>query len=106
MSRIAVITDTLLNAVTATGAGKIAYPDMRKRSYQAKLANTTTPTATVKIYGANISGDTVGVLLGTITLSGALDSDGFTTDAPWTHTWANCTAISGTSAAATCVMGA
>lgn len=91
---------TLLDAVESTGAGAgVRVPPVAKREFQAYLANTTTPTATVVVEGS--MDDVHWVVLTTITLSGADDTDGVTGDNAWIFLRGNVTAISGTSAAVT-----
>ena len=97
---------TLLNAVTVaptTGAamGAVQSPS---RTFQASVTGTGAVTATVTISGSN---DGVNwVPLGTITLSGtAAATDGFVSQAVWLNIQAALTAISGTGAACTAVMG-
>jgi len=93
--------NVLLNAVTTTATGSALHLKGKSRVFQATLSNTTTPTATVVVEGSIDSDATTWVTLGTITLSGALDSDGFGSEAPWPYVRGRVTAISGTSAAVT-----
>lgn len=72
-------------------------------TYQATLSNTTTPTATVLIEVSNDNKQWI--LMGTITLSGAEDTDGFAATASWKHSRARVSAISGTDATVTVTMG-
>ena len=72
-------------------------------TFQAVLSNTTTPAATVDIEVSNDKINWVG--MGTITLSGAADTDGFASSASWKYVRPNVTAISGTNAAVTVTMG-
>lgn len=97
---------TLLNGVTATGAGAVAalprgsFP----RVISAKVVGTGAVSATVLIYGRAGSGGTN--LLMTFTLSGTTsDNDGAALEAPWPEIWADVTAISGTGAAVTVTTG-
>lgn len=100
--------DTLLSAVTTTGAGA-AVPRVRaERVVHAAVTGTGAVAATVEVYGAidPPTDETDCVLLGTITLSGTdKDVDGFGMDAPWGYLLAKVTAISGTGAAVTCKTG-
>lgn len=95
---------TLLSAVTATGAGTSVRAKFGQKTFQAYLSSTTTPSATIAVEGSN--NNIHWVTLGTITLSTSGGTDGFATDAPWSFIRGNVTAISGTSAAATLLMGA
>lgn len=100
---------TLLNGVTATGAGGSFEIDRRikesaKATYQATVTGTGAVSATVKVQVSN--DDSNWIDLGTITLSGTTsDTDGFSSDAPWAYRRGNVTAISGTGAAVTLAMG-
>ena len=77
----------------------------RDGTMQATVSGTGTVTATVAIEVSN--DNTNFVTLGTITLSGTTSAtDGFAFNAPWVYIQSNCTAISGTSAALSVVMGA
>lgn len=96
---------TLLNAVTTTGAGTGVGPSVSlNRTFQATVSGTGTVTATVNI---EVSNDNTNYLtLGTITLSGTTSaSDGFASQAVWTYVRGNVTAISGTGATVTSLMG-
>ena len=77
-------------------------------TFEATLSNTTTPTATVEIHGSNSNTTTpgAGTLLGTITLSGALDVASLSKDsAAYKYKCIKLTYISGTSASVTVTMG-
>ena len=95
---------TLLNAVTATGAGASVQSRSKNRTFQATVAGTGAVSATVKV---QVSNDNVNWIdLGTITLSGTTSAtDGFASNAPWAYVRGNVTAISGTGAAVTLAMG-
>lgn len=97
---------TLLNAVTATGAGTSVLKTSTKSTFQG-LGTTSSGTgsATIKVQVSN--NDTDWIDLGTITLSltTTSSSDGFTSEAPWRHVRGNVTAISGTGASVTLLMG-
>lgn len=86
-------TITLLDAAEATGAGNAFGLKGQKATFQATLdAVSTTPAATVDI---EVSNDGVAwIVMGTISVSGVSDSDGFASDAPWKLARANVTAIS------------
>jgi hypothetical protein len=99
----------LLTGATGTGAGSTfnvfgKLSEHNQRTFQATVTGTGAVTATVLI---QVSNDGTNFLtLGTITLSGTTSaSDGFASNAPWVHVRANVSAISGTSAAVTVVMG-
>lgn len=85
---------TLLNAVTATGAGDSCRPGEKKRTFQATMPAAST-SCDVDIEGSN---DGVGwVIITTISIVVAdRTSGGYTTDAPWRDVRANVTAITGT----------
>ena len=95
---------TLLNAVTATGAGaaKTFSHSIPYKTCQATVTGTGSVSATVNI---EVSNDGIGwILAGTITLSGTTTAtDGFVIQAPWLNIRANVTAVSGTGAAVTAV---
>lgn len=95
----------LLNAATAVSTGAAMDGGSANRTFQASVKGTGTVGATVIVEGSN-DGENF-LALGTVTLSGASpQSDGFASSAPWAMVRARLTAISGTSAAATVVMGA
>lgn len=101
---------TLLAAATATGAGTAATPTAKERTFQAYCATSAgAGAATIKIQGSNVSspGTNDWVDLGTITLtlSTTQATDGFVSVAPWYKVQANITALSGTGATCTAVMG-
>lgn len=99
----------LLSSVTSTGAGSSFEVDRKikepsKATYQVTVVGTGAVTATVKIEVSN--DDSNWLTLATITLSGTTSAtDGFASDAPWAYRRANVTAISGTGAAVTAIMG-
>ena len=98
--------DTIMSAATGTGAGSTIYKASPKSTYQATVAGTGAVTATVTIEASNDGTSWCSTVLGTITLSGTTtDTDGLTSDAPWKFVRANVTAISGTGAAVTVLMG-
>jgi hypothetical protein len=97
---------TLLDAATTTQIGPATAAGRGPRSIQATVSGDGAVSATVAIYGSNTDANSGGVLLGTITLSGAgADTDGFASDAPWPYLYADLTAIDGTDAAATVTAG-
>ena len=98
----------LLTGVLVTGAGA-TYPAQRNgggdRTFQGYVAGTGAVTATADIQVSNDG--TNWLTLATITLSGTTsDTDGFSSAANWAYYRADCTAISGTDAALTVLMGA
>jgi hypothetical protein len=92
---------------TTTGAGTWQYKDSPHATFQATVVGTGAVSATVAIEVSNDALFVVSTVAGTITLSGTTSSsDGFTTQhAPWKFVRANVTAISGTGATVTCLMG-
>ena len=93
---------------TATDTGQWLEAPQHTCTFEATLSNTTTPAATVEIHGSNSNTTTpaAGTLLGTITLSGANDAASFAAvAAAYKYKCAKVTAISGTSAAVTVMMG-
>ena len=95
----------LLSSVTVTGAGSARPQSPAPVTFQATVTGSGTVSATVAIEVSN-DGDNF-ITLGTITLSGTTTAtDGFASAANWSVVRANCTAISGTSAALSVVMGA
>ena len=98
---------TLLSGALVTGAGSSRSnpPNTRPQyAFQATVIGTGAVTATVLIQVSNNATDWM--TLGTITLSGTTSaSDGFAHEGSWEHCRANCTAVSGTSAAVTVTVG-
>ncbi len=94
----------LLNAATATATSVSSSGFGASRTFQAAVTGTGAVSATVLIEGSN---DGVNfLLLGTITLTGTTSaSDGFVSSAAWDSVRARLTAISGTNAAVTVVLG-
>lgn len=95
---------TMLNAQTTTGQG-FWYTDRGALpTFAANVAGTGAVSATIRIWGRNISGAGA-VLLGTIGLSGTTSAaDSGVTDYRYIEYMAEVTAISGTGAAVTVVM--
>lgn len=95
---------TMLNAQTTTGQG-LWYTDRGALpTFAANVAGTGAVSATIRIWGRNISGAGA-VLLGTIGLSGTTSAaDSGVTDYRYIEYMAEVTAISGTGAAVTVVM--
>ncbi|TXG77634.1 hypothetical protein E6Q11_02575 [Candidatus Dojkabacteria bacterium] len=100
-----VILNTLLSAVTGTGAGSAAGKAQNgMKTFQATVTGTGAVTATVLVEVSNNNVDFI--TLGTITLSGTTSStDGFASEAPWAWYRGNVSAISGTGAAVTLIAG-
>ena len=95
---------TMLNAVTTTTTGDSVAVRRNVKSYQATLSDSVSPTATVVV---EVSNDKVAwITLATLTLSGALDTDGTTTSTAWVHTRGRVTAITGTLATVTLTVAA
>ena len=104
---MAIKQETLLNAVTVTGAG--AARAMRDRRATVHASGTTSAgagAATIKVQGSSDGGLTW-VDIGTITLTLAttISGDGFAIDAPWILIRGNVTAISGTTATVSLYLG-
>ena len=99
--------ELLGTGVTVTGAGNWLYKDSPHATFQAVVVGTGAVTATVTIEVSNDALYALSTVAGTITLSGTTsNSDGFTTtDAPWKYVRANVTAVSGTAATVTVLMG-
>ena len=89
---------------TATGSSAMVQQTTAQRTYQATVLGSGAQTATVIVEGSN---ENINFLtLGTITLSGTTTaSDGFASEAAWVFVRARLTAISGTGATVTVVMG-
>jgi hypothetical protein len=99
----------LLSAATATGAGDAYAVRNRqaKRVFKAKGATSSGTGAATVVIQASLTGDewlTVGTI--TLSLATASSADGFACDAAWPLYRANMTAVSGTGAAVTALMGA
>jgi len=78
------------------------------RAISAQLSNTTTPAATVEIHATNDFNEvpSANSLVGTLTMTGALDSAKLLVDNSFKYLCAKCTAISGVSASVTLKVGA
>lgn len=101
-----VVSRTLLNGVTATGAGTSVNHYDSRCTFQA--AGTTTAgagaaTILVQVSNDNTNWLTAGTI--TLTLSTTSSTDGFILDAKWVYIRGNITAISGTGASVSLVMG-
>jgi len=98
--------DTVLSGATTVSDGNRVPKAAPKSAFQATVVGTGAVAATVVIEGSNDGTNWVATTLGTITLSGTTSAtDGFTTDAPWMYVRARVTAISGTGATVTVLMG-
>lgn len=97
--------ETLLSAVTVTGAGTATGKAQGgMKTFQATVSGTGAVTATVLVQVSN--DNTNWITLGTISLSGTTSAtDGFASEAPWAYYRGNVTAISGTSAILTLLAG-
>lgn len=94
-------------AVTGATSSEPKYKDSPWSTFQAIVTGTSgAVTATVVVDGSNDGVNWCSTPIGTITLSGTISaSDGFTTVAPWKFVRARITAISGTNATVTFLMG-
>lgn len=101
-----IFTKKLLDAVLVTGAGIGFDCNEAKRTFQAFVDGTGAVTATVQVEVSNDNIHWCETEAGEIELAGtSTSSDGFTIDAPWRFARGNVTAISGTGAAVTLLMG-
>lgn len=105
--RVSVSQTVTSTTITASSTGPWLLKDSPFATFQACVDGTSgAQTATVTIEGSNDGIHPCGTVLGTITLSGTVTaSDGFTTTAPWKYVRASVTAISGTGALVTAMMG-
>lgn len=95
--------ETLLDAVTSTGAGGAKNLNGLYSTFQAILSNTVGPSATVDV---EVSNDGINwIVMGTIILSIAGETDGFSSNAGWNYVRGNVTAIGGASTSVTLIMG-
>jgi hypothetical protein len=97
----------LLNAKTDTGAGAALEVSVSRRTFQ--LVGSTSAGAGAASVNIEVSNDgTNWLALGNIalTLATTAASDGFTSEASWTHIRGNVVSISGTGASVTLYMGA
>jgi hypothetical protein len=103
--------DTLLDRVTVTGAGAVFTPVTALRTFQAYGATSAgSGSATIVIEVSNVktpASDADWITAGTITLTlgVARVSDGFAMNATWRNVRAHVTALTGTTATVTVVMG-
>jgi hypothetical protein len=100
----------LLDAATSTGVGPTTDFSAGRKVIEGRVTGTGAVSATMDIYRTMSADDNTPAeskRVATITLSGTGEArDGFVCDAPWPYWFANLTAISGTSAAATCEVSA
>lgn len=101
----------LLNAVTTTTTGTAVdtsqSEQQEERNFHAWVAGTGAVSATVLVEVSSTNNAPAWITLGTITLSGTtVVADGFVSDEAWQYVRGKVTAISGTGAAVTLVMGA
>lgn len=101
----------LLDAVIVTGASSGLAPARKNRTFQAYgSTSAATGAATIKIQVNNEAADAatakwIDLATITLTLGTTITTDGFASDASWRFVRANVTAISGTDAAVTVLMG-
>lgn len=104
---MAISTETLLNAVTTTGAGAARALRMDgKRTFQALGATTAGAGAAAVLVQVSNDGSnwiTIGTI--TLTLATTESSDGFASDAKWRYVRGNVQSISGTGAYVTLIAG-
>lgn len=95
---------TLLNAVLVTGAGTAVQTFNAQRAFYGSVAGTGSVTATILVQGSLDNSNWL--TIATITLSGTTSaSDGCVLEGPWAYVRGNVSAMTGTSAAATLIMG-
>ena len=96
----------IITDVSSTSTGSWMFKDAPNATIQATVTGTGAVTATIVFEVSNDGVNAVATPLGTVTLSGTTAaSDGFTTNAPWKYIRARVTAISGTNALITCLLG-
>ena len=103
----------LTSGQTGTGASvslnmddAVSKSSQKKHAFQAAVTGTGAVSATVQIQASNDPTVLGWLTLGTITLSGTTTTtDGFSSEEAWTNIRSNVTAVSGTGAAVTVVMG-
>lgn len=101
-----VTTTTILNAVTATGAGSAANGVRGNKTYHASgTTSSGTGAATIQVQGSHtgVSWDTIGTI--SLTLGTTATSDGFASEDRYAMVRGNVTALSGTGAAVTLSVG-
>lgn len=103
---MAVTLTTLLNAATGTGAGTVQANGQHSKAFQ--VYGTTTAgsgSATVKVQGSLDGTNWVDLKSFSLTLGTAQTSDFYESIYPWAKVRGNVTAISGTGASVTLLMG-
>jgi hypothetical protein len=96
----------LLPATLVTITGDWRYKDSPYTAFQATVTGTGAVTGTVIVEGSLDGVNAVATALATIPLSGTTAyADGFVTEAPWKYVRARVTAITGTGASITVLMG-
>lgn len=98
----------MMDAATSTATGTVIFKDAPNATFQAYGTTTAgAGAATILIQGSNVDVDADYITLGTISLvlGTTAVADGFTTSAPWKYVRAKLTAISGTNAAVSVIMG-
>ena len=95
------ISQEILTGATTTVSSGWVHINAFAACIQAWLADTTTPAATLIIEGSNEDVPTHPVALATVELSGALNTNGYSTAAGYYWLRVRISAISGTSAAVT-----
>lgn len=100
------LTTTLLSGAIATGAGGSFQPFGSKKVFQAYgTTSAGSGSATVKIQASITGSHWIDLATITLTLGTTVTSDGFASDTVWPYVRANITALSGTDATVTAVMG-
>ena len=109
MARETIKAKNILTEATATGAGEpveLTNTGSANHTFQATLdADSTTPAANVDIEVSN--DNSTWIVMGTISVSGNSDTDGFASSASWRYARANVTDINdgGGTAAVTVTIG-
>ena len=99
-------TRTLQSAILIAAVGSTVNTLSKEMVVQASVSGTGALTASISIYGNTANSNSGGVLLGTISLSGTtLATDGFSICAPWPYIYSDTTALTGTGASVTVLLG-
>ena len=105
MSNVHVTSKELLTDVTTTGAGA-AFRSPSERSFQAHgLTTAGAGAATVKVQVSNDNSNWIDLGTISLTLSTTRSTDGFACIAAWAFVRGNVTALSGTGAKVSLIMG-
>lgn len=105
MSDVHVTSKELLSDATAQGAGA-SFRSPSERTFQATGFTTNgAGAATIKVQVSNDNSNWIDLATITLTLSTTVATDGFASSAAWAFVRGNVTAISGTGAAVTLIMG-